>query len=253
MADNGGMVRFSESQHDHNKPNFPASAGDNRPLRGSKTTLFEGGVRSTSFVTGGSTMIPEAARGTTYAGLMHAVDYPATVLALAGVDLSSIRGRGKDSSPPLDGVNHWEAIMGEATKGDLPLREHIPLNVIHNGSTYSAIRFRDMKLILGDPTLKVDAVAGAWWAGGLGLPVEKQPAHASGTPYLFNLTADPYEHHEIKSSDARFAALVKEGTDLLNGYVRSGQYSEPQPNKIHLEALPALHGGAWAPWLKDAE
>ena len=43
MADNGGMVRFSEEKVDHNKPVFPASAGDNYPLRGSKTTLFEAG------------------------------------------------------------------------------------------------------------------------------------------------------------------------------------------------------------------
>ena len=39
MADNGGMVRWSEEKDDHNKPVFPASAGDNHPLRGSKTTL----------------------------------------------------------------------------------------------------------------------------------------------------------------------------------------------------------------------
>ena len=36
MADNGGMVRFSESQDDHDKPNFPASAGDNRPHAGAR-------------------------------------------------------------------------------------------------------------------------------------------------------------------------------------------------------------------------
>ena len=188
MADNGGMVRFSESQDDHDKPNFPASAGDNRPLRGSKTTLFEGGVRSTSFVTGGSTMIPKAARGTTYGGLMHAVDYPATVLALAGVDLSSISGKGKDGAPTLDGINHWDAIMGTtAAAHTLPLRKHLPLNVVNNGSDYSAIRFGDIKLILGAPTLAIGNNTGAWWAGGVGKPVEKQPAHARGHTVLVQL------------------------------------------------------------------
>lgn len=254
MADNGGMVRSSESQDDHDKPTFPGSAGDNRPLRGSKTTLFEGGVRATSFVTGGSTMIPKAARGTTYGGLMHAADFPATVLALAGVDLSFINSGRKGTAPPLDGMNHWDAIMGTtAAVGALPLREHLPLNVVNNGSDYSAIRFGDMKLILGAPTLAVDDIAGAWWAGGLGKPVEKQPAHTKGMPYLFNVTADPYEHHEIESSHPHYAALVKKGTDLLNGYVSSGDYSEPQPNNIHLAALPGLHGGAWVPWLKDTD
>ena len=37
---------------------------------GSKTTLFQGGVRGTSFITAGSgsTMIPTSIRGTTYTG-----------------------------------------------------------------------------------------------------------------------------------------------------------------------------------------
>lgn len=243
MADNGGMVRWSESQSDHDKPLFPASAGDNRPLRGSKTTLFEGGVRSTSFVTGGATMIPEKARGTTYTGLMHAADFAATVLALGGVDLSA-------GAVPLDGLDHWDAMMGTKTKS---LRDHLPLNVVNNGSSYSAVRFGDMKLILGAPTMAVAGNAGAWFAGGLGKPVEPAPRHTSGAPYLFNITADPYEHHEIDASDPRYAAFVKEGTDIIRGYVTSGDYAEPQPNRVHLAALPVLHGGAWKPWLKDVE
>lgn len=244
MADNGGMVRWSESQGDHDKPNFPASAGDNRPLRGSKTTLFEGGVRSTSFVTGGATMIPEKARGTTYAGLMHAADYAATVLALAGVDLSAL-------AVPLDGLDHWHAMVGPTkTKS---LRDHLPLNVVNNGSSYSAVRFGDMKLILGAPCLKIAVNAGAWFAGGLGQPVEPEPPHVSGAPYLFNVTADPYEHREINSSDPRYDSIVQEGRRILQGYVTSGAYFEPQQNRIHLAALPGLHGGAWKPWLPSDE
>merc|ERR1712159_2714 len=158
------MVRYSEEKTDHNKPNFPASAGDNHPLRGSKTTLFEGGVRSTSFVTGGSTMIPEAARGTTYSGLMHAVDLAATILALGGVNVSALA---LSSSAPLDGLNHWDAIVGGENTS---IRDHVPLNVVNNGTTYSAVRFGDMKLILGSPCLPMADGAGAWFSGGLGEP-----------------------------------------------------------------------------------
>jgi hypothetical protein len=39
------------------------------PLRGSKATLFEGGVRSASFVW--TATLSEEARGSTYEGLMH--------------------------------------------------------------------------------------------------------------------------------------------------------------------------------------
>merc|ERR1712146_553023 len=52
-TDNGGMTQFQET--------LPASAASNFPLRGGKTTLFEGGVRAISFVTGG--LIPPAASG----------------------------------------------------------------------------------------------------------------------------------------------------------------------------------------------
>lgn len=242
MADNGGMVRFQSQKVDHNKPVFPASAGDNHPLRGSKTTLFEGGLRSTSFLTGGSTMIPEAARGTTYSGLMHAVDVAATILALGGVNLSDLA---LSQSVPLDGLNIWDAIIGGK---NMSIRDHVPLNIVNNGTSYSAVRFGDMKLILGLPCLANAGGAGAWFSGGLGEPVRPQPAHEG--PYLFNITADPYELAAIDVNDPRYASIVKQGTDLIQSYVMSGDYSEPQPNRIHLAALPRFHGGAWRPWLK---
>ena len=52
VTDNGGMVRFRIDRD--GQPLFPASAGNNWPLRGSKATLFEGGVRGTAFVSGGA-------------------------------------------------------------------------------------------------------------------------------------------------------------------------------------------------------
>ena len=54
MADNGGS---------------PTHGGYNMPLRGQKGTLFDGGVRSNSFVW--SDQLPAAAVGSTYRGLLH--------------------------------------------------------------------------------------------------------------------------------------------------------------------------------------
>ena len=78
-TDNGGMVRF-QVDNTTGGPLWPASAGSNAPFRGSKATLFEGGLRGTAFVGGG--FIPASARGTVYEGLMHLVDFPATVRQL---------------------------------------------------------------------------------------------------------------------------------------------------------------------------
>ena len=47
--------------------------GECRPLRGGKFSLFEGGTRSASFLH--SALLPPAARGRTYTGLLHVSDW----------------------------------------------------------------------------------------------------------------------------------------------------------------------------------
>jgi arylsulfatase A-like enzyme len=245
MGDNGGMVRWATTGNStDNAPNWPASAGDNYPLRGSKTTLFQGGVRSTSFITAGSgsNYIPSSMRGTTYDGLMHACDIAATVLGLGGVNVS------KHSN--IDGLDHWDAITtssSSSSSDSSSLRNHVPINIINNGSDYTAIRFGDMKLIVGSPTMKY-VPAGGWYKGGVYPSIQPEPKHKAGTYYLFNITNDPYEHHELNVND--YQSYVQHGLKLISSYIQSGRYMEPQPNRIHIEALPRFHGGTWAPWLK---
>ena len=70
--------------------------GSNAPLKGTKETLYEGGIRGASFIY--SPLLEK--RGTTYTGLMHLVDWVPTLLGLAGVN----------PPPGLDGIDQWEAI-----------------------------------------------------------------------------------------------------------------------------------------------
>merc|ERR1719384_2044584 len=79
-TDNGGMTQYQTE--------FPASASSNFPLRGGKATLFEGGVRGVSFVTGG--LVPKAALGTEFHGLLQHVDIPATFAALGGLSCQAL-------------------------------------------------------------------------------------------------------------------------------------------------------------------
>ena len=88
-------MRFAEDAQ--GKPVRIASAGDNYPLRGSKGTLFEGGVHGTAFLSGG--FLPAACRGSVYGGLTAHVDLTATMLAVAGVNVSQVR-------PRIDGIDH---------------------------------------------------------------------------------------------------------------------------------------------------
>ncbi|CAM9439259.1 unnamed protein product [Discosporangium mesarthrocarpum] len=80
------------------------SGGSNFPFRGFKNSYFQGGVRVPAFVYSES-RIPKEVQGTTYSGLMHVVDWIPT---LAGLSRLSLSGKG------LDGINHWDAMLGLA-------------------------------------------------------------------------------------------------------------------------------------------
>ena len=51
----------------------PLPHSTNAPLRGGKHTLWDGGVRVVSFVTG--PLIPQSRRGTKWSGLAHSSDW----------------------------------------------------------------------------------------------------------------------------------------------------------------------------------
>jgi len=87
------------------------SYGNNYPLRGAKFTDFEGGVRASAFVSGGSSLIPKARRGSTSTAWVHICDWFATFASLAGADPSDTPGAGV---PASDGVNVWPAITSDA-------------------------------------------------------------------------------------------------------------------------------------------
>eukprot|EP00662_Eupelagonemidae_sp_cell21_P057432 gene57432-biopygen35817 len=56
-------------------------AGNNLPLRGTKFTLWEGGLRTAAFVAG--PLIPPAKRGGVYAGMVHNVDWHITLITIS--------------------------------------------------------------------------------------------------------------------------------------------------------------------------
>ena len=68
-SDNGGPA-FSDQQ-----------AASNFPLRGGKYTYFEGGLRTTAFVTGG--VLPAAMRGVNVSAPIHICDWCALAARLA--------------------------------------------------------------------------------------------------------------------------------------------------------------------------
>lgn len=232
-TDNGGMAQYQE--------NFPASASSNYPLRGGKATLFEGGVRGVSFVTGG--MVPASARGTQFHGLLQHIDIPATMAVLGGAGLDA------------DGLDVWQALMNGT---DSP-RNEVPLNVdtsnIAKGCSgnsslgFSAIIQGNWKLIDGG----YGAYDGYWSntpyihtgpdPESLALVVQGETVH------LFDLLQDPEERKNVAQANvdvvSRLLKRLRELSDPSNGYV------SPQKNIPSVRALPRLHNGTWAPWKKS--
>ena len=119
IADNvtGHMVELLKKRNMWNNTIMIVSAdnggamcgGSNYPLKGCKTTFFEGGVHSQAFANGG--LLPDKMKGTSTGGFIHVADWYTTFCKLAGVD-SSDSGAGKF---PVDGLDVWPIITGEST------------------------------------------------------------------------------------------------------------------------------------------
>ena len=70
---------------------MPAGAGNNMPLRGCKSEIFEGGIRNNAFLRS-KTLIPPARAGQRYTlGLVHIADIHASLVV--EVYLDGIRQR----------------------------------------------------------------------------------------------------------------------------------------------------------------
>ncbi|VDM60898.1 unnamed protein product [Angiostrongylus costaricensis] len=114
-SDNGGTSQFGAS---------------NYPLRGEKDTLWEGGTKTTTIVHAPKFIRLNGIRP----GLFHVVDWHATLLALAGLQIESYG----------DGINQWDYI---ATGFPRLRRFRFVYNIDDQGS---AIRDGEFKLIHGN-------------------------------------------------------------------------------------------------------
>jgi len=253
-TDNGGMIAYDDGGG--------ASASSNQPFRAGKTTLFEGGVRGVSFVTGGKNVFPDNARGTKTTQLMHAVDLLPSILPL--VSKPGARAWEGRRSFQFDGMDMWGAITGTPVPN---LRKELPLNINPRCSTcklsgilgghqptkwfpilvnYSAIIQGDWKLILGSAATLYDG----WWAssqGGAQYNMSNASRSDTDAPvHLYNISDDESERNNLAAQHpdvvAQLVARIEHYADTANGFV------QPQNIIPHLSAFPHRHGGVWAPF-----
>ncbi|XP_067686275.1 arylsulfatase B-like [Haliotis asinina] len=239
---------------------YDRSAACNWPLRGCKNTMWEGGVRGNGFIY--SPLLSTS--GYVQENMMHITDWLPTLYHAAGGDVNKLRNQ--------DGYNLWEML---STKGPA-----VRYEIIHNidpTANFSAIRVGEFKLIDGHisggkydswyPPPEADAVDINRFLSGnpasdniavVGQPIEvkcgPKPLDAEFNckpevaPCLFHIPSDPCEFHNIAASHpAEVQALL----DRIDEYRKT---MVPPSNKpIDPRANPALHGGAWGPWLADEQ
>ena len=109
-ADNGGVYHGNQK-------------GNNHPLRGQKTSSWEGGVRATAFLWGGANVLPHGVRGTTCGAFIHVADWYVTLTKLVGVS-SADRQAGV---PDVDGVDQWPVLMTPNAGAADSVRDEVPL------------------------------------------------------------------------------------------------------------------------------
>jgi arylsulfatase A-like enzyme len=82
----------------------PQGGSRNTPLRGGKSTLFEGGTRVESFIY--NPLLPTEVAGSTYYGLTHVADWFPTMLKIANITYTAPEGY------ELDGFDQYGSILG---------------------------------------------------------------------------------------------------------------------------------------------
>lgn len=186
-SDNGGVSGSGNG----------AAVSSNYPLRGSKFTLWEGGIRLMSCISG-----PGVPAGKTWDGLMHVSDWLPTVLEAIGSEQPTLL--------EYDGVSQWIPITTNSSSS----REAIVIE---------AHRFTDPQvngnaMIIGDlKLLRVEAVTdrvmvnetwnfpeqhiGTQVTVDCGGPPPQDFSKCTGNFCLFNITQDPCEYYDIRADN----------------------------------------------------
>lgn len=220
-----------------------------------------GGIRAPGLVNGG--WLPIAARGRSVSGLMHLADWYATFCGLARVDPTD-ETAATVGLPPIDSLDMWPMIAAMNETGP---RTEILLTPL-SGDRYNGTNMRsgDAALIVGRYKLIVGRIAQASWTG----PTypnstspwdtwttvqDCSPARASGGRFaathkvgcLFDIFADPSEHHDLAMTEPKRAERMLRRLQTLDASVFDPDRGTPDRDGACKQVV--ANGGYWGPWL----
>lgn len=148
----------------------------NTPLKGTKETMYEGGIRGAAFIHS-----PLLGRRGTYGGLMHMADWVPTLLSMAGVPAPG----------GLDGRDQWQAIRNNLSSP----RESIVHNIDQDrkqGTWQATISSGQWKLIWGQDYL-----------------LKKRQPQFKDRALLYDVYQDPGERRDLSNSQTQVVERLK--------------------------------------------
>jgi len=226
-ADNGGPVY-----------NNGSAGANNWPLRGGKTSNWEGGVRTNAFASGG--LIPEKVRGTKIEGLTAIQDWYGTFCALAGVDSYDTAGA-RAGLPPVESLNLWPLLSGANSTSP---RTEILLGNDNGGTHVQGIISGHYKFLQGlqsqdgwqGPFYPNDTV----WNGDTAI-------HDCTGGCLFDIFEDPTEHNDLATTNPTLLKSLKARLDEAQKTVFSPNRGKTDPTACTAALGP--HKGYWGPFV----
>ena len=218
---------------DNGGPSYPGGGANNYPLKGGKTSDWQGGVRVNAFASGG--FLPQKMQAQKLTGKIHLADWYGTFCFLAGVDPTDERAA-KANLPPIDSMNMWPLISGQTKQSP---REDVPISID--------------TLISGDYKILTGWVSQAGWTGPQ-YPNETNPhggipgvQDCGDTGCLYNIMSDPEERENLAE---RQPDILKQMQEKLAKY--QATYFNPDRGRAWPGACQAAldtYGGFWGPFL----
>jgi len=235
-------------------------AGSNAPLRGSKGSVWEGGVRTPTFLTGG--FLPPAMAGQKLDGLVTIWDYLATFCAFAGVDPTEPNPESPSSHDSIDVWPYLSGAVAESPRKEI-LHEHMMFTVNTSACIWNniwqavpcmgagAIRVGDYKLVVGTHGHATNF--GHFSPNASYTKAASQLTMCSmQEPCLFNVPVDEGENHDISKEHPDLVAQMLERYHSYDSEYHPGSIAPPSDSVRQCEA--AMHnGGFQTPWASDEE
>lgn len=232
-TDNGGMPMWNGTNMFNRS--LTESWGQNYPLRAGKVTLFEGGVRGLSFVSG--PLVPTNLRGTTNNNLFGVIDWFPSILSYIGAD-NLIPNK-------LDGLPIFESLFNKKPfdRNQLIIFANFDIaqGVVVDSLIQASVIDDGWKYIHGEQPYNCYYPS----------PPQKAICLSNATiidKYLFDLKNDPFEVNNLVEMYPRrvdyMINLIVENS-INNGYVY---------NELELTwnaSCPRWHDGNWLPWLDN--